>query len=69
MHFENGTCRKISHQETQTIGQTHQMKTRLASLLLLLTGQLASCSSYEIKSAQTEEHPCYSTWHFYPKNS
>ncbi|WP_397383383.1 hypothetical protein [Prosthecobacter sp.] len=45
------------------------MKTRLVFHLLLLTGQLASCSSYEIKSAQTEEHPCYSTWHFYPKNS
>jgi hypothetical protein len=44
------------------------MKTRLA-LLLLLAGLLSSCSSYEIKSAQNEEHPCYSTWHSYPKNS
>jgi hypothetical protein len=44
------------------------MKTRL-TLLLLLTGLLSSCSSYEIKSAQNEEHPCYSTWHSYPQNS
>lgn len=44
------------------------MKTRL-SILLLLTGLLASCSSYEIKSAQNEEHPCYSTWQWYPQNS
>jgi hypothetical protein len=44
------------------------MKTRL-SPLLLLTGLLSSCSSYEIKSAQNEEYPCYSTWHRYPQNS
>jgi len=44
------------------------MKNRLA-FLFLLSGLLNSCSSYEIKSAKSEEHPCYSTWHSYPKNS
>ncbi|MDI1311827.1 hypothetical protein [Prosthecobacter sp.] len=44
------------------------MKTRLA-LFLLLAGLLSSCSSYEIKSAQNEEHPCYSTWNWLPQNT
>lgn len=44
------------------------MKTRLL-LLLLISGLLSSCTSYEFKSAQTEEHPCYSTWNWYPPNA
>ena len=44
------------------------MKTRLL-LLLFVSGLLSSCSSYEFKSAQTEEHPCYSTWNWYPPNA
>lgn len=46
----------------------NSMKTRL-TLLILLTGLLASCSGYKIKSAQNEEHPCYSTWYWHPHNS
>ena len=44
------------------------MKTRLL-LFLLISGLLSSCTSYEFKSAQTEEHPCYSTWNGYPPNA
>lgn len=44
------------------------MKTRLL-LLLFVSGLLSSCTSYEFKSAQTEEYPCYSTWNWYPPNA
>ena len=44
------------------------MKTRWL-LLLILSGFLASCSHYDVKSAQNNDLPCYSTWHWYPKNS
>ena len=45
-----------------------KMKTRWL-LLLILSGLLASCSHYDVKSAQNNDLPCYSTWHWYPKNS
>jgi hypothetical protein len=44
------------------------MKNRFI-LLLILTGLLSSCSSYEFKSAHNEEHPCYSIWNWHPQNS
>jgi len=43
------------------------MKTRLLTLIISIS-MLSSCSQFKIKSAQNENHPCYSTWHHYPHN-
>ncbi len=44
------------------------MKTRLI-ILTLAAAILSSCSHYKLKSAQNEDHACYSTWHKHPHNS
>jgi hypothetical protein len=38
-------------------------------LLALVATTLCSCSSYQVKTAQTENHRCYSEWHYLPSNS
>jgi hypothetical protein len=32
-------------------------------------GLLSSCAHYPVKTAQVDEHECYSTWHPLPENS
>jgi len=55
-------CKNLNRNKTKT------MKPQLL-ILLAVTMVLASCSGYQIKSAQTVDHPCYSTWNYYPHNS
>ncbi|MDI1311822.1 hypothetical protein [Prosthecobacter sp.] len=44
------------------------MKTRLL-ILAITAAVLSSCSHYKLTSVMGDDHPCYSTWHPYPKNN
>ncbi len=38
-------------------------------LIALAAATLCSCSSYQVKTAQTDNHRCYSEWHYLPSNT
>ena len=36
--------------------------------LAIIACLLNSCTHYEVKSGQKDDHPCYSDWHYQPHN-